>query len=237
MGSFDYSFSWFYDSPLSSLGLNQAKELGLFLQEKPLVGNEAKFVEILRGGPKAPKSALISSPLRRAVATMVVGFRERLSSSENNDNESIVVLGSLQEISRNPDTLSITPPATSIQASWVEESHLELCDFASIYEHQVDMSRHEGDKPVGSNGLVRMLEFCDFAFTNVDPDYLIVGGHSIWFRSFFQMFLPYSVHHDAKTKKIVNGGVVVFDLMKANTKDGPKYMIDPITIRVIYGGF
>jgi hypothetical protein len=35
----------------------------------------------------------------------------------------------------------------------------------------------------------------------------------------------------------VNGGIITFDLMKAETRRGPSYMIDPKTIRVVYGGF
>lgn len=175
----------------------------------------------------------MSSPLRRAVGTLAVGFQDRLESQKK---QQIKVLSCLQEISRNPDTLLITPPRTPIQASWVEESALELCDFQKIYNERVDMSQHLGDKPVKTNGLIRMLEFCAFCFSGKD-DNIIVGGHSIWFRSFFRMFLPYPVHHDAKTKKIVNGGVVTFELMKAETKAGPTYMIDPKTVQVVYGGF
>jgi hypothetical protein len=100
------------------------------------------------------------------------------------------------------------------------------------------MSLHIGNKPINTNGLKRMLDFCEFVFSpSVKESHVIVGGHSIWFRSFFNMFLPYSVHHVSKNKKIVNGGVVTFELMKAETRRGPKYMIDPKTIRVVYGGF
>lgn len=100
------------------------------------------------------------------------------------------------------------------------------------------MSLHVGDKPLNTNGLKRMNEFCEFIYSpSVREDYVVVGGHSIWFRSFFRLFLPYSVHHVSKNKKLVNGGVVAFDLIKAETRRGPKYMIDPKTIKVIYGGF
>jgi hypothetical protein len=140
-------------------------------------------------------------------------------------------------VSRNPDTLSITPAHTQIQASWIEKSS-SLCDFQDIFSSQTDMSLHTGNKPINTNGLIRMQEFCDFVYSgSVQEEYVIVGGHSIWFRYFFQLFLPYSVQHQAKSKKIVNGGIVAFDLMKADTKRGPKFMIDPKSIKVIYGGF
>jgi hypothetical protein len=140
--------------------------------------------------------------------------------------------------SRNPDALCITPASTPIQASWLEKTSTKICNFQEIFANQVDTSRHFGNKPIGSSGYSRMLEFCNFAFSkSVREEHIIVGGHSLWFKSFFGNFLPFSVNHVAKKKKIVNGGVVAFELMKAHTKYGDKYMIDPKTIRVVYGGF
>ncbi len=100
------------------------------------------------------------------------------------------------------------------------------------------MSLHTGNKPLNTNGMKRMLAFCDFVFSpSVKEQNVIAGGHSIWFRSFFQTFLPYGCTHVAKNKKMINGGVVAFEIVKADTKSGPKYMIDPETIHTVYGGF
>jgi len=124
-----------------------------------------------------------------------------------------------------------------IQASWVDKTS-KVCDFQEIFLNQVDMSLHTGNKPLNTNGLKRMEAFNDFIFSpSVKESCVIAGGHSIWFRSFFQMFLPYTSTHVSKKKKIVNGGIIVFDLIKANTMTGPKYMIDPNSIHVVYGGF
>jgi hypothetical protein len=139
--------------------------------------------------------------------------------------------------SRNPDTLSITPANATIQASWVDKTS-KVCNFQEMFLNQVDMSLHSGNKPLNTNGLKRMLAFCDFVFSpSVKEEYVIAGGHSIWFRSFFQMFLPYGSTHVSKKKKMVNGGVIALELVKANTKTGPKYMIDPDSIHIVYGGF
>lgn len=227
------AISWFYDSPMSRLGLAQIEELATFLKSKT-EGPEAEHVKILRADPDAPKSKLLSSPLRRAASTIASGFADRLS---RRPEDKILIHGSLQEISRNPDTLAITPAHTPIQASWIEKTYKTI-DFQEIFDSQTDMSLYVGNKPLNTNGLKRMLEFCEFVFSpSVKETHVIVGGHSIWFRKFFNMFLPYSVHHVSKNKKIVNGGVVTFELMKAETRRGPKYMIDPKTIRVVYGGF
>jgi hypothetical protein len=219
---------------MSYLGICQADELASYLVEKPLDGPEAPHIKILRADDGSPPSKIVSSNLRRAVSTLAIGLRQRLA---RRPDEKILIVNHLQEISRNPDTLSITPPHTPIQASFIEKA-LDLCDFQSIYDTQVDMSLHNGNKPLNTTGMKRMLEFCDFIYSDhVREDHVIVGGHSIWFRYFFNMFLPFSVHHVSKNKKIVNGGVVTFDLMRADTKRGPKYMIDPKTIKVVYGGF
>lgn len=228
--------SWFVDSPLSNLGLSQVEELQRFIESgEPTVDVDVEFhLKVLRGETDSLKSQLFSSGLRRSSSTVARCFHQRLT---RRPDEKIVVLDSLQEISRNPDTLALTPAQTAIQASWIEV-HDKRCNFQEIYNNQTDMSLYTGNKSITSNGLKRLNEFCDFIFSNdVKEKFVIVGGHSIWFRSFFNLFLPYSVQHVSKTKKIVNGGVVAFDLMMADTKRGPRYMIDPKTIKVIYGGF
>lgn len=54
---------------------------------------------------------------------------------------------------------------------------------------------------------------------------LVVGGHSLWFRRFFQLMLPSSpsesgpaTPHDCQVYKIQNGGVVAFTLQKLRVK-------------------
>jgi len=113
-----------------------------------------------------------------------------------------------------------------------------MCDFQAIFNNQMDMSLHSGNKPLNTNGLLRMDAFNEFVFSSsVMEDHVIVGGHSIWFRSFFKTFLPSGVDHKAKNRKIVNAGVVAFDLLQLKTPKGNKYMVDPKSIRVVYGGF
>jgi len=219
---------------LSYLGLTQAEEIVTFLRSKPIDGPDGDHLRILRGDSDVAKSKIVSSNLRRAASTMAAGFRDRLATKPD---DKIMVVDCLQEISRNPDALAITPPRTPIQASWIEKSY-KLCNFQEIFDCQFDMTLHSGNKPLNTNGLKRMQEFCEFVYSpSCKETHVVVGGHSLWFRSFFRTFLPYSVQHPSKDRKIVNGGIVAFELMKANTKRGPKYMIDPKTIRVVYGGF
>ena len=63
--------SWFYDSPLSHLGLSQVKALADFLSKDPvndksLSEEERHLIQILRNDPNAPPSKLVSSNLRSA---------------------------------------------------------------------------------------------------------------------------------------------------------------------------
>ena len=238
--SFICIYSWFYDAPTSTLGLNQVENLSQFFKSTNITTDSnndkvAQHVAILKASPDAPPSKLLSSNLRRAVSTMAGGFKTRLA---RRPQEKILVVPSLQEISRNPDTLSITPAHMSIQASWIDKTST-ICNFQSTFTNQVDMSLHLGNKPIGTNGLKRMREFCNFVFSSsVKEEYVIVGGHSIWFRSFFRTFLPYKSDHVGKTKKVVNCGVVAFTLLKVVRKSGqPTYMIDPNSVDVVYGGF
>ena len=71
-------------------------------------------------------------------------------------------------------------------------------------------------------------------------DTIIVGGHSLWFKSFFQTYVPHTADLESKKKKIVNSGAVSFSLHKSehNNKDGmPMYRIDPESVSTVYGGF
>mmetsp|Transcript_11043 Transcript_11043/g.23400 ORF Transcript_11043/g.23400 Transcript_11043/m.23400 type:complete len:368 (+) Transcript_11043:152-1255(+) len=228
--------SWFYDSPTSNLGLSQVELLSRFFLSADLDDSDtiAQHVAVLMAKPDAPPSKLVSSSLRRAVTTVAGGFKNRLARSQ----ETILILPSLQEISKNPDTLSITPACTPIQASWIDKAS-NICDFQSTFTNQVDMSLHKGNKPVGTNGLKRMREFCNTVFSSsIKEQNVVVGGHSIWFRSFFRTFLPHKVDHVGKTKKVVNCGIIAFTLIKVVRKSGqPTYMIDPESVDVVYGGF
>jgi len=228
--------SWFYDSPLSHLGLGQANALGNFLSQKPAEAatvQEKEMLSILRKDPGCASSKIVCSNLRRAISTVAAGFRDRFSRFPS---EKIIIIPSLQEISRNPDSISITPPQTPVTASWIEKEST-IADFQQIYSKQCDASLNDGNKPINTNGLIRMMKFCDYVFEQEDVEVLICGGHSIWFRSFFKTFLPYSDNHVAKTRKIVNGGTVSFTLLKTETDNGPVYMVDPKSILVVYGGF
>lgn len=223
--------SWFFDAPLSEKGLQQALAVQKFLQSDPqfLPPKERKFMHLLNSTDEAQ---LVSSNLRRAISTMVIGFQDRLTKDVPKDQ--ILILPALQEISRNPDALTITPAYGKVVPAWTDPKIVH-----TIYEHRkIDTKLHSGNKHVSSNGLQRLQEFCEIAFETIEKESIICGGHSLWFRSFFQTFLPSTFEHVSKKKKLVNGGIVGFTLQRTKTESGRyQYMIDPTSITILHGGF
>mmetsp|Transcript_55587 Transcript_55587/g.166597 ORF Transcript_55587/g.166597 Transcript_55587/m.166597 type:complete len:374 (-) Transcript_55587:326-1447(-) len=231
--------SWLFDSPLSYKGVRQATDVKKFLSTKKYItASEAEIMGLMTASSTkdgvAPPSQLVSSNLRRAISTVALGFQDRLERNLTDDN--ILILPQLQEISRNPDALSITPPKGSVVPSWIDREVNEAY-FERLYKEQVDTSLHNGNKPVNTNGLKRLEAFCSVAFNEIKKDTIIAGGHSLWFRSFFRTYLPHNFDHISKKKKLINGGCASFTLMKKSTEAGDKFMIDPKSVNVIYGGF
>jgi hypothetical protein len=92
------------------------------------------------------------------------------------------------------------------------------------------------------NGGHRLQEFCEWVFSDCSPATLaptvIVAGHSLWFRTFFQAYLPHTAYHECKSLKIVNCGVVMFELeMLEDGGGGATYRIDADSVQSLYGGF
>jgi len=214
--------SLFVDSPLNREGITQALEL----QETIETGTGSHFAR-LRG--EAPGTVLVASNLRRAVGTLTLAMWARL----NRTGEQIVIASSLQEVSRNIDTLSLAqhselPPVSSL-------SHELGAKFDVARWFNVDANR--GNKTLRSNGLIRMTEFANWAMEQQGADTFVVGGHSLYFRSFFQTFLPRDSDHPGKTRKMVNGGVVTFLLSRGQYQGTPAFRIDPASVEIVHGGF
>ena len=244
--------SWFFDAPLSGKGVRQSEGLKRFLKKesqrfKSSAAAESnpseRAVKLLLALDDDNESHVISSNLRRAISTAAIGLSDRFARSikkNRNDDSKIVLVPSLQEISRNPDALSILPPRGIAHPTWCDTSIPGLIPHPSSFSSLVDTAHHEGNKPVSTNGLLRLCQFCNDLFdsTKLPKSTIIAAGHSLFFRSFFQCYLPRGEEHVSKKKKLVNGGVVMFTLREASLSGGKKeYMIDKSSVVVIYGGF
>lgn len=82
--------SWFYDAPLSNLGISQAQDLSRFFKEPPSQSKakqrsssscdrEEFHLSVLNAQPGSPPSKLVCSNLRRAISTIAAAFQDRLS--------------------------------------------------------------------------------------------------------------------------------------------------------------
>lgn len=249
------SESWFFDSALSAKGVRQSEGLRKFLKkEKMRLGSnggkssakgEERAIQLLLAlnEESSPSSHVVSSNLRRAISTAAIGLADRFASSvvasksKSGKDDEILLLPCLQEISRNPDALSILPPRGVAHPTWCDAtiSGLPVSSFSSL----IDTKLHTGNKSLKSNGLIRLKQFCQDMFDDekLPKSTIIAAGHSLFYRSLFQVFLPRGVEHIGKKKKIVNGGVVMFTLREATSEKKKEYMIDPSSIVVVYGGF
>lgn len=254
------SDSWFYDSPLSIGGKSQINNLRSFLKKESLKlgggssndGREGKAIRIMLalGEKENDKSShVVTSNLRRAISTTVVGLADRFAKTmminngdDTNNTDQIILLPSLQEISTNPDALSILPPRGVAQPTWcdIDIPGLPQGKFTSL----VNTKYHTGNKRINSNGLQRLEQFVIDVFddTKLPKSNIVAVGHSLFFRSLFKVYLPRQTVHTAKEKKMVNGGAVMLTLREVTTMTDTgitnrKYMIDPGSIVVIYGGF
>jgi len=102
----------------------------------------------------------------------------------------------------------------------------------------LDASANGGNKTLHFRGIDRLQHFAEWVTSLEGDKTVVLGGHSLWFRNFFQLYLPKAVEHEGKNNKIVNCGAVGFTLERGTAADGSRrFAIDPASIRTIYGGF
>lgn len=237
--------SFFFDAPLSDLGNMQATSLRYFLTSKEdgPVGKDADALAGTKG-----TSILVTSNLRRAAQTMGIAFWDRVAVT----GEKIYVLSSLQEMARNVDTCALAGPGEPVPLRGLEEQIKDLdsvpagpvrdllerrrvTDSGSVVAENGHFNA--GNKPLMRNGHASMMEFAHWSAAQ-DAGTVVVGGHSLWFKEFFKNFIPSDQEHVAQRKKIVNCGVIAFDLKCGKDASGADaFNVDSSTVRVIYGGF
>jgi hypothetical protein len=218
--------SWFFDSPLSRKGLQQAVTVHSVLRDTSLdylTPKEVAFWTLLRD----PQTLCVASNLRRAVATAALALPQQ---------QRWVLHAALQEISRNPDALCISP------AGHILPSFTDPPAMRSLYADapRLDASAQTGNKPCAQTGRQRVEAWAQWVFTPELPDGMIVVGHSLWFQTFFRRYLPAASTHVSKRKKLQNGSIIGFTLWQKTT--GPtetdSYIwIDPTSLVVVHGGF
>lgn len=203
--------SVFVDSPLSDEGKKQAYEL-----------RQALLGEKLHGVIPGDDLLLVTSPLRRALQTLTICLWTRIRGLSNR----VVLHSSLIEISRNIDCLPISD-AYSMPSLNLEDS---------IVDRAFDCALHHGPKPLRDSGLRRLKSFAHWAMDR-EETVIVVCGHSLWFKYFFQVFMPKKQLHAAKTRKIHNAGVVSFTLHQGVHEGTTTFLIPAESITAVYKGF
>eukprot|EP00927_Polykrikos_kofoidii_P040440 TRINITY_DN34571_c0_g1_i1.p1 TRINITY_DN34571_c0_g1~~TRINITY_DN34571_c0_g1_i1.p1 ORF type:complete len:484 (+),score=84.27 TRINITY_DN34571_c0_g1_i1:63-1454(+) len=227
--------SVFVDSDLSSEGVAQARRLQRRIQEYDGEGDD-EFVSqamcALRGDRDALSSVLVSSNLRRAVSTGCISLWQRIS----NKRERIILLPSLQEMSPNVDTASIAKPFSLPETSTLTS----ILGYSFVPSSYLDVKESSGNKALSSRAHARMEAFAEWALKRPEPVIIVSAGHSLWYKNFFNVFIPKHKAHPGKTHKIVNCGAVAFRLEKGVYRKHANqvgYRVDPESIAVLSGGF
>ncbi|SBS87697.1 conserved Plasmodium protein, unknown function [Plasmodium ovale curtisi] len=170
-----------------------------------------EHIDVLNNNNVMYSSTILCSDLRRAISSCFISFYNRV----NKNNEPIHVMNSLQEISRNPDCVSLFPfhkyeyITTDIE-DFLHKDVETLCKKNIIYTNNFSKNK--------------FIDTLSYVFNN-DNNIFIIFGHSLWFRLFFNYFLKQP--HKAKTNKIKNSGIIVFNIMSYYQRGNIKYEIEP----------
>ncbi|SCM05580.1 conserved Plasmodium protein, unknown function [Plasmodium chabaudi chabaudi] len=167
------------------------------------------------------ESSILCSDLRRTISTCFISLNNRI----NTNKDSINILNSLQEISRNPDCVPLFP--------YYDDKYVKP-EVESVFYNKVGKLLKTKIKLRNRASQNKFIDTLDYIFSQND-DIFIIFGHSNWFRIFFNKFLKGP--HISKTNKIKNSGIVVFNIIKSDDNGTPHYEVQENSVRSIYKGF
>ncbi len=139
--------SVFLDSPLNGDGTDQARELRRYIEAD---NQYDQMLSIMRGDSKET-SVIVSSNLRRALATTTLALYPRLQRTK----EKIMILSSLQEISRNVDTKALASAKTIPDLNRLGKD-LQNDGYDFIPTDVYDPTENNGNKSTGYYGIKRL---------------------------------------------------------------------------------
>ncbi len=112
-----------WDSPLSALGVDQAKKLLAWLDDN---SSSNKHAALLSGKVHCdtPDSVVVlTSNLRRSISTSFIALAQRL---RRHPYESVYCCSALQEITRNVDGYPLSTRSQAPRVSWAEQDDQSL---------------------------------------------------------------------------------------------------------------
>lgn len=224
--------SWdssYIDSPLSDLGIDQCHQLREFLEKPCAEPNAATDFELLTKGEG--RSVLVSSQLRRAAATLAIGLTDRLQRTR----EPVYLHSACQEISRNFDTQSLAPMGGVPSLKDVHDLD-DVVQFNGDYNDGNKTLSLTGAAHVSTRphvhvslcgrcrlptchrplpGVKRLQRFAEWVSERPDDEEaVIVAGHSLWFRSFFQVLAAIPCHSHRRSSSMHGLSSVFFHRFK-----------------------
>ena len=222
--------SIFIDSALSTGGIAQSISLKNWIET---MSSDPSGLFLKSGEPG--KVAFCCSNLRRTASTAAIALSGRLLRFKD---ERIHALSCMQELTRNFDGVALAVSGNPPRPSPLERTLPELQPVVGEVFSRFEGVGNNGTQPLyGYDGLNRFNEWCKWCFDSPaarDKHTIVATGHSLWVREFMKTFLPCSNSHNIKKSKIVNCGVVSFDLVDCG--DG-EFAVDPNSIRSVVGGF
>ncbi|KMZ78322.1 hypothetical protein PVIIG_02320 [Plasmodium vivax India VII] len=167
------------------------------------------------------KSVVLCSDLRRAITSCFIALQDRFKTS----SENVYVLKSLQELSRNADSITLFnfyhKYVTPTTKNYVSD------DVDALIKQKVKMAEKKHRS--------RFQDTLSYIFGDSN-NIFIIFGHSLWFLSFFKTFLKGP--HKARNHKMRNSSVVVFNLSKYEDEEGEEqYEIEEGSVKVVFKGF
>ncbi len=120
----------------------------------------------------ASDTRIVSSNLRRSMNTVTIALQDRLV----RNGERVEILSSLQEISRNVDTIS-TAGAHGVQANM--GGHMSLLDAEKVF----DARMNKGNKSPSVRGSERIKDFVQWLFSQRETKFVVSGHRCARFRS------------------------------------------------------
>jgi len=239
---FMFDDSVFIDSGLNREGVQQAKDLQRHLwpptARAPKGNNELEkqLFAALRGDEGAMSSVLVCSNLRRAVQTGCIALWPRLQKQKS---QKIQLHAALQEVTRNVDTNSLLTEQGQLPETGLIEKY---CPAFDAKKHLDVHSNRTVNKKLSRRALGSLEEFAGWCFSREEDVIIVSAGHSIWFKRFFEVFLPGKddKNHYAKKKKMKNCSVVAFNLTKgvrSRQSQEEGYRIEKDSITSLYLGF
>jgi len=241
----DYD-SLFMDSPLSSGGLHQCRQLSQWVDaggdgdgSKGSVQDRDRLARLMNG---VDPCVYVASNLRRTISTMIFSWGSTLRTSSA--NKKVYINSDLQESTRNVDSFSIVGTRMSHSMSTLERS-FGSTDLANVYHDTSFVTTYnKGNKTLNSTLSYRQAGFMDWIMGSTvtsNPDIpIVMSCHSLYARNLFRRYLSCTkeVPHVSTLQKISNCGVVKAKFQQWRDASGELFFsIDTSSVVPLYKGF